>query len=215
MATVESNSLPFFERPDLSPFLVHLTKNTIEQDEFAAFDNLVNILKTGKIWGSDTKKGFVKGPNKAACFMDIPLSSLKYVLNESNTNPKTPRYEPFGIVVSKKYAYSHGCRPVMYLSNDELEKIDVPKSEMWRVVRFEGVEGSSINWVHEREWRCKKHFSMPSRVRSVLVKDIKSAKKLQKLLNDYPSDFKAPPSSIIPLNVMCQGLPYVYHEESE
>ncbi len=141
MAIKESNNLPFFERPDLSPFLVHLTKNTKSDDEFSAYDNLVNILKTGEIWGSNTEKGFVKGPNEAACFMDIPLSSLKYVLNEANTNPEKPRYEPYGIIVSKTYAYKRGCRPVIYLSNKELDALKMPREELWRVVRLEGVDG--------------------------------------------------------------------------
>jgi hypothetical protein len=79
--------LPFFERPDLTPFLVHLTKNTKAEDDYSAFNNLVNILKTGEIWGSDTKKGFIKGPSPAACFMDIPFYALKYVLNEENSDP--------------------------------------------------------------------------------------------------------------------------------
>lgn len=59
---IEFENLPFDVRPDLSPFLVHLTKNTKKEDEFSAFDNLVNVLKLGRIWGSDTKNGFIKGP---------------------------------------------------------------------------------------------------------------------------------------------------------
>lgn len=86
--------LPFSERPDLTPYLIHLTKNTIPEDKFSAFDNLVSILKTGEVWGS---KRFIQGPNPAACFMDIPFFSLKYVLNEENTNSENPRYEPYGI----------------------------------------------------------------------------------------------------------------------
>ena len=139
MAHNESNDLPFFERPDLSPYLVHLTKNTNKEDEYSAFDNLVNILNLGEVWGSNTKKGFIKGPSKAACFMDIPLSSLKYALTAQNSDPEKPRYEPYGVLVTKNYAYKHGCRPVMYLSNDELKAINVPDQELWRVVRLEGV----------------------------------------------------------------------------
>lgn len=33
MAHNESNDLPFIERPDLSPYIVHLTKNTNKADE--------------------------------------------------------------------------------------------------------------------------------------------------------------------------------------
>ncbi|MCU8083613.1 hypothetical protein [Shewanella sp. SM23] len=209
MAIKESNNLPFFERPDLSPFLVHLTKNTKSDDEFSAYDNLVNILKTGEIWGSNTEKGFVKGPNEAACFMDIPLSSLKYVLNEANTNPEKPRYEPYGIIVSKTYAYKRGCRPVIYLSNKELDALKIPREELWRVVRLEGVDGEGINWVHEREWRVKGDFIIPKDPQAVLVRNVASAKKLREAISKNPKKFKSLPSSIIPLTVLCQGLPYM------
>jgi len=209
MAHSESNDLPFFERPDLSPYLVHLTKNTNKEDEYSAFENLVSILKLGEVWGSNTKKGFIKGPNKAACFMDIPLSSLKYVLTAQNSDPEKPRYEPYGVLVTKNYAYKHGCRPVMYLSKDEQQAIDVPEQELWRVVRLEGVDGATVNWIHEREWRCKGSFRLPSNPYAVLVKNVADAKKLRELIEDEPKSFKAYPSSIIPLTVLCQGLPYL------
>lgn len=209
MAHNESNDLPFIERPDLSPYIVHLTKNTNKEDEYSAFDNLVSILKLGEVWGSDKKKGFVKGPNKAACFMDIPLSSLKYVLNAQNSDPDKPRYEPYGVLVTKNYAYKRGCRPVMYLSNAELDVIGVPDQELWRVVRLEGVDGATINWIHEREWRCKGSFQLPKNPLSVLVKNVADAKNLRELIDEEPDDFKSRPSSIIPLTVLCQGLPYL------
>ncbi|UVM20039.1 hypothetical protein [Pseudomonas wadenswilerensis] len=208
MKTKESNSLPFIERPDLSPFLIHLTKNTKADDGCSAFDNLVRILKTGKIWGSTKEKGFIKGPNKAACFMDVPFSALKYILNSSNTKSDSPRYEPYGIIVSKTFAHRNGCRPVMYLSNEELRKINIPNEELWRVVRLEGVDGEGINWVHEREWRRKGHFSLPTDPHTVLVKNINNAKKLRKLLRGEREEFKSLPSSIMPLTILCQGLPY-------
>jgi hypothetical protein len=100
--------LPFFERPDLTPYLIHLTKNTEAEDGYSAFDNLVSILKTGKVWGS---KEFIKGPNRAACFMDVPFYCLKYILNEENMNSQRPRYEPFGVFVTKQDAYRKRCRP--------------------------------------------------------------------------------------------------------
>ena len=70
--------LPFYERPDLTPYLIHLTKNTKRKDDYSTFDNLINILKKGEIWGSSSKSGFIKGPNRATCFMDVPFVSLKY-----------------------------------------------------------------------------------------------------------------------------------------
>ena len=60
----EFEDLPFFERPDLTPYLIHLTKNT-KADDYSAYNNLVNILLTGKVWGSDKEKGFIKSPHPA------------------------------------------------------------------------------------------------------------------------------------------------------
>ena len=205
----EFEDLPFDVRPDLSPFLVHLTKNTKREDKYSAFDNLVHMLKSGKIWGSDTKKGFIKGPNKAACFMDVPLSSLKYIINIKDSDPDDPRYEPFGVLVTKKSAYSRGCRPVLYLSNSEVRTLSIPRDEQWRVVRLEVSGDKWISWMHEREWRCKKEFKLPNKILSVFVRNTKYAEKLQKLISKKPKDFKTKPKSIIPLDIICQGLSYL------
>ena len=204
-----SDHLPYVERPDLSPFLIHLTKNTKTDDEYSAFDNLVSILKTGQIWASDKKKGFIKGANGAACFMDVPFMSLKYVLNKETANPDNPKYEPFGIVVTKQTAYSKGARPVLYLSNQEIKEISVANEELWRVVRFEGIQTKEINWTHEREWRAKGHFELPSEPIAALVKSLKYVEELSELIKERPSEFKSKPQSIIPINVVCQGLIYI------
>lgn len=98
-----------YKRPDLTPYLIHLTKNTSSTDRFSAYENLVHILETGKIWGSDSSGGFIKGPNKATCFMDVPFPALKFILDKDNADPDDPRYEAYGVVVSKKFAYEHGC----------------------------------------------------------------------------------------------------------
>ena len=205
----EFEDLPFDVRPDLSPYLVHLTKNTQKEDEFSAFDNLVSMLTSGKIWGSDTKKGFIKGPHKATCFMDVPLSSLKYIINVQNSDPENPRYEPFGILVTKPFSYRRGCRPVLYLSNNEVRTLGIPRDEQWRVVRLEVSGDKWINWMHEREWRCKKEFKLPNKILGVFVKNTEYAERLQKLISQNPKDFKTKPKSIIPLTIMCQGLTYL------
>lgn len=205
----EFEDLPFDVRPDLSRYLIHLTKNTKAEDKYSAFDNLVSMLKKGEIWGSDKKKGFIKGSNKATCFMDVPISSLKYIFNDENSNPENPRYEPFGILVSKKQGYKRGCRPVLYLSNNEIKTLRIPSLEQWRVVRLE-VNGTKwISWMHEREWRCKGDFRLPENILGVFVKNTKNAEKLTKLIQSHPKDFKIKPKSIIPLSIICEGLPYL------
>lgn len=207
LALPDFDDLPFNERPDLTPYIVHLTKNTKKVDEYSAFQNLVNILQTGEIWGSKKEKGFIKGPNPAACFMDVPFAALKYVLNPRDTDPERPRYEPYGVIVTKQFAYNHGCRPVLYLSNDEMQKLRIPDSEKWRVVRFEVSKQGWISWLHEREWRCKGSFRMPSPFFGALVKTAAEADKLSNLIHEDRENFKAVPRSIIPLTVICQGLP--------
>jgi hypothetical protein len=198
--------LPFFERPDLTPYLIHLTKNTKASDDFSAFENLVSILQTGEVRGSDKEKGFIKGPNPAACFMDVPFYSLKYILNEENSSPSDPRYEAFGVFVTKKHAYGVGCRPVLYLSNTEIGQLCIPESQLWRVVRFEAGDKGWISWLHEREWRCKGDYTLPSHA-GVLVKNSTYAEKLNQRLNKEPDEFKIHPRTVIPLTVLCQGLP--------
>ena len=69
MALPEFEDVPFDERPDLTPYLIHLTKNTKAADKFSALDNLTNILQLGKIWGSNKSEGFIRGPHRATCFM--------------------------------------------------------------------------------------------------------------------------------------------------
>ncbi|MCA6518237.1 MAG: DUF2971 domain-containing protein [Pseudanabaena sp. M135S2SP2A07QC] len=210
MSRLEFEDLPFDERPDLTPYLIHLTKRTKNQDGcYDAFENLVRILKTGKIWGSTSGSGFIKGTNSATCFMDVPFSALKYILNKKNADPQNPRYEPFGIIVTKQYAYGEGCRPVLYLSNKELSVIKLPKDELWRVVRLDVNDEGWISWLHEREWRCKGDFFLPYKLIAVLVKNTNYASRLQTILADKHVDFESLPKSIVPLTVICQGLPYL------
>ena len=194
---VKYYELPFRDRPDLTPYLIHLTKNTIEDDEYSAYDNLLHILRDGEIWGSDNS-GFIKGnKNTATCFMDIPFSALKYTLNEENSDPSHPRYEPYGIFVEKNYAYRKGVRPVLYLSDEEVKCLNIPNKELWRVVKLEVHNTDWISWVHEREWRCKGSFILPKKNKSqscsfklgVLVKTYRDVLKLQKEMKEDPKRF--------------------------
>jgi hypothetical protein len=208
MIPLEDKILPLYERPDLSPYLVHLTKNTKNKDGYSAFDNLKSILGTGQI-NKTGRSGSIKGPNPATCFMDVPFASLKYVLNKRDSRSNCPRYEPYGIVVSKKAAYSRGARPVLYLSDSELKDLKIPSKEYWRVVRFEFQEEKQITWIHEREWRCKGDFAVPSNPYCVLVKTANEAKQLNNDIFKDPTWYKIKPRSIVPLEVICQGLVFL------
>ena len=205
MAYPSFDDLPFNKRPDLSPYLIHLTKNTKRQDEYTAYDNLVNILKTGTIWGSG-KAGYIRGGKTAACFMDVPFASLKYVLTPENMNTNDPRYEPYGIVIGKALGYRCGLRPVLYLSDNEVRKLCIPKSEQWRVVRLERRDEGWVNWVHEREWRCEGDYPLRSTIPAVIVRNLNAAKRLREELSSKPKAFKCVPDAILPASMICQGL---------
>jgi hypothetical protein len=200
--------LPFKSRPDLTPYLVHLTKGSKEDDnEYSAYDNLVNILKTGEVWGQNPR--FAKGNNNLACFMDVPFISMKYIFTRENSDTSNARYEPYGIVVEKPYAYKHGCRPVLYLSDDEVKTLKIPESEIWRVVKFQAFKVRWISWIHEREWRCKGDFKLPSSIDAAFVKNAADSERLTKELFSKRRTFKCIPKSAIPFEVICQGL-YIY-----
>jgi hypothetical protein len=201
----EFEDLPFSERPDLTPYLIHLTKS---RDGRGAFENLINILQTGTLFGSGGS-GYIKGPHTAACFMDVPFYSLKYVLTKANNDPDAPKYEPYGIFYSKRSAYQHGARPVIYLSNQELADLNIPTEELWRVVRFEVTDDGWISWLHEREWRIKGDFHLPSNPYGVLVRTSNDAQELRDRIQNAPDEFRIKPRSIIPLTVVCQGLIYL------
>ncbi|MEE4211643.1 MAG: hypothetical protein V2I43_20545 [Parvularcula sp.] len=199
------DELPFNKRPDLSPYLIHLTKNTKVKDDFSAYENLVHILQSGRIWGSG-KAGYIRGGKKAACFMDVPFASLKYVLTPENTKPSEPRYEPYGIVVTKASGYKRGLRPVLYLSDDEVRQLGIPKAEHWRIVRLEKRDDGWVNWLHEREWRCEGAYKLRATVPAVIVRNLAAAKRLRERLADEPDEFKCLPDAILPASVICQGL---------
>lgn len=200
------DDLPFNARPDLTPYLIHLTRRSVSGTKrYSGYQNLRRILKSGTIWGSGSK-GFVRGRNSAACFMDVPLASLKYVLTPENTDPEKPRYEPYGILVTKPTAYRKGCRPVLYLSADELDDLSIPKNELWRVVRFEvRADDDWVSWLHEREWRCKGDFDLPESPLVAFVKNSNEAEDLMTELVEHPDRFQSRPRAVVPLSVLCQG----------
>ena len=71
-----------------------------------------------------------------------------------------------------------------------------------------------ISWIHEREWRCKGSFTLPEKSESqtssfklgVLVKNYRDVLKLQKEMRRYLKRFNVEISTILPLDIICQGL---------
>ena len=198
--------LPFTARPDLSPYLIHLTRQTEQKSGFLVLQHIIFHDKMLK--GSD-KTGFIKGSTPAVCFMDIPLFSLKYLFTLNNAR----RYEPYGIFVKKETAYLNGARPVHYMSQEEENEFFGSRTaDKWRIVKLDvndtnAEEPDWICWTQEREWRCPNQYKLDSDdyEYGILVKSIKQAEILSKKI--YAADYKGPrPIAILPLDVICQGL---------
>lgn len=202
MAGKKLKELPYYERPDLTPYLIHLTKAS---GKTTALENLISILKDGVIEGTD---GFIKNATrgsgvKAACFMDVPFAALKYVCSPKNAE----RYQPYGVVVQKRHVYQQGGRPVLYLSDEECEKLGISSKQLWRVVslEYDRKEDTWIDWQHEREWRCPKEFNLEKAPCIALVKSVKDLEELQARIDEKHDPFRCVPKTIIPLEVICQG----------
>ncbi len=132
-------------RPDISPHLVHFTKGQNCEDAFA---RLCKIIADKKLIAGSA---FIKGGYNCVCFSEAPLTSLADgLVNESYYS----RYSPFGILVSKKWLFECGGRPVIYQSGEELHRL--PEDLRWRHVLYEVRDGYSYaDFTWEREWRIK------------------------------------------------------------
>ena len=94
------------------------------------------------------------------------------------------------------------------MSDREIKKLCIPKYELWRVVRFEASDEGWISWLHEREWRSRGDYELPTNA-GVLVRNWKYVERLNKLLSSKPKKFEVHPRAIIPLTILCQGLPHL------
>ena len=200
------DDLPFRSRPDLSPYLIHLTRHSAQA---SALENLKRILRDGTIRGSKNRdgRGFIKGTSSATCFMDIPIGALKYVLQGQDlAAARKIRYEPYGVFVLKTTGYKKGCRPVMYLSDEELLRFRVSPVEQWRVVKFHVQGDTWVSWLHEREWRARGDFKLPPSVTGVFVKTATEAQSLSRELVTNRKMYCCVPRCILPLSIVCQGL---------
>lgn len=150
-----------YKRTDLTPYVTHLTKPTVEQlneifknkesiDEnmldqvnYRAVDRLIQILKEQKLIGSTTESGFIIGPRPAVCFQELPLKSIKenIDLQMQSLNIydyKRLKYCGVGIRFDKFYIYEAGGRPVIYEEkNAAKELLGNNRQEFWRIVSFE------------------------------------------------------------------------------
>ena len=116
------------------------------------------------------------------CFQDAPLYSVcqnidfeRLLVREKQSN--RVRYEPYGLMFPKPYAYSLGARPVFY-ERTEIGKQLLPADQWWRIVPFDMAnEEAYIDWTHEREWRAPGDFNFEITQATVVVPNSTSFRK--------------------------------------
>ena len=163
-----------------------LTHFTRASHPAAALDNLAAILSAGTIRASSR---MIRTKRPVICFFDAPFEHLARVLDPRARR----RYEPFGIAVSKRYAFKMGARPVIYLPWKEAAAI-LPQSELWRVVSLDIGRRPAVDWSFEREWRMAGDLHFGARDSVVLVQDWRDADEIYDRFDGHP-----PCAGVLPL----------------
>ncbi|NVM91092.1 hypothetical protein FHT32_004756 [Variovorax sp. SG517] len=138
-------------RDDLSDRLIHLTRGTSTeagQNREEAIKNLESILDDSTLKGGD---GFIKGKYVCTCFSEVPVSKLPYILAHPTTHHF--KYEPYGVMVDKRWLFQLGGRPVIYGPEDDYNAL--PEDMKYRHVRFHLDKPGDVDFTWEREWRLR------------------------------------------------------------
>lgn len=135
----------FQDRPDITPDLVHFTKGDSVP---AAFRRLKKILLERQLIGG---AGYIRGGFPCVCFTEAPIEQLCEIFWW--TVHEGLRYKPFGVLVTKRWLFERGGRPVIYQADAEYDGL--PNELRYRHVRYEPAREPPIDFTWEREWRVR------------------------------------------------------------
>ena len=85
-------------------------------------------------------------------FTEAPIQEFNSIFNLveiASNEDERPRYEPYGIAVSKEWLFAQGGRPVIY--GHPLELSEMTEKQKYRFVPYDPISGTDYTW--EREWR--------------------------------------------------------------
>jgi hypothetical protein len=141
-------------RRDVTDLLFHFTRSVHPDNESglsrSASSVLRKILNEGKLLGSSR---WTEGVN-TICFTEAPIQEFNSIFSLASiaaSLDQRPRYEPYGIAVSKKWLFEQGGRPVVYDHPDAIAEFSA--SQRYRYVPYDPCAGIDFTW--EREWRVK------------------------------------------------------------
>jgi hypothetical protein len=148
-------------RRDMGSLLFHFTRrppeswvNVLLDDHRSlgiigsAYSILRKILHEGKLRGS-SKWSY---GHSCICFTEAPIQEFNSIFSLAeiaSSNDERPRYEPYGIAVSKTWLFEQGGRPVIYDHPDSFDNFSA--NQQYRFVPYEPEKGIDFTW--EREWR--------------------------------------------------------------
>lgn len=137
-------------RRDMGSLLFHFTRAAKRSP---ASDVLKSILRDGAVRG--TRTWTEGGLDDCVCFTEAPIAEFAAIFSlveiaASGVQP--PRYEPYGIAVTKDWLFREGGRPVIYESDSAFTSYN--DAQRYRLVPFDLQAGIDFTW--EREWRIKR-----------------------------------------------------------
>ncbi|MGA4049786.1 hypothetical protein ACI2TP_21975 [Ralstonia nicotianae] len=148
-------------RRDVSDLLFHFTRSihpatiTIKRGENftigmsgSASAVLRKILYESKLLGSSR---WTYGEN-TICFTEAPIqefNSIFSLVSIAASSAERPRYEPYGVAISKTWFFKQGGRPVIYDSPEAFS--NYPSSLRYRFCKYD--PNCEIDFTWEREWR--------------------------------------------------------------
>ena len=150
-------------RHDIGTLLFHFTRG-LKDEQFitvhrglsmtsysaSAGGVLHKILSDGALIGTSKWSG----GEKTVCFTEAPIHEFNRIfalVEFASSEEQRPRYEPYGVAVTKEWLFEQGGRPVIYDHPDAV--LECPESQRYRAVPYDPVKGIDSTW--EREWRIK------------------------------------------------------------
>jgi hypothetical protein len=94
------------EREDISNYLVHFIKGDSYEETFGT---LSSVVLGSQLLGGN---GFIKGSSRCVCFSEAPIKALGQMLMKPSIHGV--KYKPFGVILTKKWLFEQGGRPVIY-----------------------------------------------------------------------------------------------------
>src|SRR4030095_5613528 len=94
------------EREDVSNYLVHFIKGDSYEETVGT---LSSVVLGSQLLGGN---GVIKGSSRCVCFSEAPIKSLGQMLMKPSIHGV--KYKPFGVILTKKWLFEQGGRPVIY-----------------------------------------------------------------------------------------------------